>query len=75
MPLYEYECKNCKEHIEKMQSFSDPLLTDCPKCGTENSLKKLISTSSVIYNGEGYYCKDSKKNNGCGCSGNCQHHK
>lgn len=75
MPLYEYECKACGKTIEKMQSFSDPLLQDCPVCGEKNTLKKLISNSSVIYNGDGYYCKDSKTKLGCGCSNNCPHNK
>ena len=40
MPLYEYECTNCKERVEIIQRISDPPYSHCPKCGAE--MKKLI---------------------------------
>lgn len=59
MPIYEYECKKCDKIIEQIQKFSDPLLKKCPECG--GKVEKLISKSSFILKGSGYYSTDYKK--------------
>ncbi|HLG92355.1 MAG TPA: FmdB family zinc ribbon protein, partial [Acidimicrobiales bacterium] len=33
MPTYEYACRACGEHLEVVQSFADPPLSQCPACG------------------------------------------
>lgn len=57
MPIYEYECKNCGETLEELQSFSDPPLKKCPSC-KKNKLEKLISLSSFQLTGSGWYATD-----------------
>jgi len=64
MPIYEYTCEDCGSHIEKIQKFSDPLLTVCPKCG--GSLQKDMSLSSFHLKGSGWYVTDYAKGNGNG---------
>lgn len=56
MPLYEYECTNCKERVEVIQRISDPPYTHCPKCGGE--MKKLISSPAIQFKGSGFYKTD-----------------
>jgi len=56
MPIYEYECKKCKDQFEITQGVNDEPLTKCEKCGGE--LKKLISQSSFILKGSGWYATD-----------------
>ncbi|MBT9537660.1 MAG: zinc ribbon domain-containing protein [Nitrospirota bacterium] len=56
MPIYEYECLSCKEVHEKIQKFADEQLTICPKCG--GKLKKLISNTSFVLKGTGWYKTD-----------------
>ena len=56
MPLYEYECTNCKERVEVIQRVSDPPYTHCPKCGAE--MKKLISSPAIQFKGSGFYKTD-----------------
>ncbi|KAF0144352.1 MAG: type I antifreeze protein [Nitrospirae bacterium] len=56
MPIYEYECQSCKEVHEKVQKFADEPLTICPKCG--GKLKKLISNTSFVLKGTGWYKTD-----------------
>lgn len=56
MPIYEYECLQCGKNHELMQKFSDALLTACPECGGE--LKKLISNTSFVLKGSGWYITD-----------------
>lgn len=53
MPLYEYECKQCKRRTEKIQKFSDPALTECPFCG--GALERLIHAPAVSFKGGGWY--------------------
>jgi len=60
MPIYEYECEECKKVVEAIQSFSDAPLTDCPSCS--GTLQKLISKSSFHLKGGGWYADGY---NGC----------
>ena len=60
MPIYEYQCPNCGNHIEEMQKVNDPALTKCPKCG-KSDLERVISHTSFQLKGGGYYATDYKK--------------
>ena len=63
MPIYEYKCQKCGEHVEKRQSVSDEPLKVCEKCGGE--LEKQWSLSGFQFKGAGWYVTDySKKNSG-----------
>ncbi len=53
MPLYEYECQQCRRHTEKRQKFSDPEITDCPHCG--GKLARVISAPNFAFAGGGWY--------------------
>ncbi len=56
MPLYEYKCANCGQHVEILQRVSDKPYTHCPKCGGE--MKKLISSPAIQFKGPGFYKTD-----------------
>ncbi len=56
MPLYEYRCVRCGEHIEKIQKFSDLPLTKCEACGGQ--LERLLSTPAIQFKGSGWYVTD-----------------
>lgn len=61
MPIYEYQCANCGNQLEELQSFSEPPLIKCPKCG-KDTLKKLIGGGGgLIFKGSGFYLTDYKK--------------
>ena len=53
MPIYEYECKECGERVEKIQRFDDRPLESCDSCG--GSLKRLISVPAIQFRGGGWY--------------------
>jgi putative FmdB family regulatory protein len=53
MPLYEYECTQCKRHTEKIQKFSDPEITTCPHCG--GKLERVITAPAISFKGGGWY--------------------
>ena len=56
MPIYEYECKKCKAHVEAFQKLSDKPLTKCRKCG--GKLEKKISAPAIQFKGTGWYVTD-----------------
>lgn len=56
MPIYEFECKKCKAHLEVFQKMSDKPPVKCRKCG--GRLEKLISASAIQFKGSGWYVTD-----------------
>ena len=59
MPIYEYQCDQCKHRLEIIQKISDEPLKFCPECG-EETLRKLISSVSFRLKGTGWYETDFK---------------
>ncbi len=53
MPVYEYECTDCRKVFEIQQKMADAPLTACPEC--EGAVKKLMSMSSFQLKGGGWY--------------------
>jgi putative FmdB family regulatory protein len=53
MPTYEYKCKACGNEFEYQQRISDPPKSECEQCG--GTLEKLISRSSFLLKGSGWY--------------------
>ena len=43
MPTYEYVCKMCGYTFEELQLITEPPLTHCPRCNTDN-LARAIGT-------------------------------
>ena len=56
MPLYEYECNDCEHRFERIQKFSDPLVSTCPVCAGE--VRKLLSSPAIQFKGTGWYVTD-----------------
>ena len=72
MPMYSYHCTSCGKSFDKMQSYSEESIKDCPYCKAKGSVKKVFSDVAVIYHGNGYYCTDHPHSAGCSCS-SCAH--
>ncbi len=62
MPLYEYECRECGKHLERIQHASAPPLKTCPLCGGE--LRRLLGVPALQFKGSGWYVTDYGKGNG-----------
>lgn len=60
MPIYEYVCKKCNNHLEIMQKITEEPLTTCPAC--EGQLRKMISNTSFVLKGTGWYVTDYASN-------------
>jgi putative FmdB family regulatory protein len=58
MPTYEYRCRECGEHLEVVQSFSDDPLTECPRCS--GPLRKVFNSVGISFKGSGFYKNDSR---------------
>jgi putative FmdB family regulatory protein len=56
MPIYEYSCQKCGEHMEVMQKISDKPLVRHPKCG--GRLVKEWSRTGFQFKGSGWYVTD-----------------
>ena len=67
MPLYEYQCEH-DGRFERIQKFSDPPLTVCPKCG--GPVQRLLSAPAIQFKGTGWYVTDyARKSGGDGSKG------
>jgi putative FmdB family regulatory protein len=58
MPIYEYKCRKCGV-FESIQKISDAPLKKCPTC--KGKVEKLISQSSFVLKGSGWYATDYAK--------------
>jgi putative FmdB family regulatory protein len=58
MPIYEYACRSCGQHLEIAQSFKDDSLTTCPACG--GPLRKVYGSIGITFKGSGFYRTDSR---------------
>lgn len=59
MPMYEYECKQCHQRMEKIQHYDDPEETVCVQCG--GPLERLVSAPSLQFKGAGWHVNDYAK--------------
>ena len=58
MPTYEYRCKDCGQHLEVVQAFTDDALTECPAC--KGQLRKVFGNIGITFKGSGFYKTDSR---------------
>lgn len=58
MPIYEYECQKCGSTLEAFQKISDPPLKKCENTGCNGKLRRIMSNSSFVLKGSGWYVTD-----------------
>ncbi|MFQ5901496.1 MAG: FmdB family zinc ribbon protein [Thermodesulfobacteriota bacterium] len=56
MPIYEYHCKSCGKTFELIEGFHEKMEKKCIHC--EGKAKRLISQSSFVLKGTGWYLTD-----------------
>jgi len=55
MPIYEYECSQCHQTSDALQKVNDPAPETCPRCGAHDTLTRLLSRTSFVLKGGGWY--------------------
>jgi len=60
MPIYEFQCSACSCVSEHIMKISDNTPEACPCCQKKNSLTKLMSRTSFVLKGQGWYETDFK---------------
>lgn len=55
MPIYEYECSQCHQVSDALQKVNDPAPESCPQCGAQHTLSRLVSRTSFVLKGGGWY--------------------
>ena len=76
MPLYDFECRDCRHTFEEL-AFDDDVIT-CPKCGSQNTAR-LVSAPSPLKTGafpfkigpRPAWMNDKRLNRNAPCHGNC----
>ncbi|WP_300158121.1 FmdB family zinc ribbon protein [Solidesulfovibrio sp.] len=70
MPIYEYKCEKCGNVSEILQRRFDVDEAPCETCGAP--AHRIMSNTSFVLKGTGWYVTDYKANGGCSASGgNC----
>ena len=62
MPVYQYECGNCKLYFELKQNFNDKPLATCPAC--HGAARRLFLPVPILFKGPGFYITDSRAEKG-----------
>lgn len=68
MPIYEYQCQECNQVFEEWQKNFEEKEVACPVCGTMS--KRIISNTSFILKGSGWYVTDYAAKNPSAAGGN-----
>ena len=74
MPIYEYVCQKCQAQIDVFQKMNDPAPEKCETCGAEGSMNRVVSRTSFILKGGGWYSDlySSKKKDGTKAEGTAE---
>jgi putative FmdB family regulatory protein len=59
MPIYEFQCEQCKEKLEVLLRTDAPPPEKCEKCG--GALHKVIGGMTFHLHGPGFYTTDNKR--------------
>jgi putative FmdB family regulatory protein len=55
MPIYEYACGSCGKLNEVIQKVNDPAPEKCDGCAAPGTLSKVVSRTSFMLKGGGWY--------------------
>jgi putative FmdB family regulatory protein len=60
MPIYEYECRKCGIHFDKLQRFGEAAPETCPR--GHRQVHRLLGQPAIIFKGSGFYATDNRRN-------------
>lgn len=56
MPIYEYQCQQCRNIFEVFHKVEEQINPACPRCFGQ--ARRIISASNFILKGSGFYVND-----------------
>ncbi len=59
LPLYDYQCKNCRTIAEVRHGFGDVYAEACANCG--GVMARVFNPAGIVFKGSGFYITDSRK--------------
>lgn len=59
MPVYDYECDECKNRFEVRQRFVEDPVSVCPSCG--GRVRRVYHPVGIVFKGSGFYVTDNRK--------------
>ena len=59
MPLYDYQCRACKQVTEVRHAFREVYNDACAACGGE--MARVFNPAGIVFKGSGFYITDSRK--------------
>ena len=59
MPLYDYQCRACKQVTEVRHGFREVHSDACANCGGE--MARVFNPAGIVFKGSGFYITDSRK--------------
>jgi putative FmdB family regulatory protein len=62
VPLYDYQCKQCRKVTEVRHGFHEAYAVPCRHCGGE--LSRVFNPAGIVFKGSGFYITDSRKSAG-----------
>ena len=69
MPIYDYACTVCGRVTEVIHGINAEGPRFCPACGAEGSMRKAVSSPSIVFKGSGWAKLDRRGSSGSGSSG------
>lgn len=64
MPIYDYDCTNCRHRVEVIHGIHDAGPRFCPSCGAEGTMRKALATPAIHFKGSGWAKKDRSSTSG-----------
>ena len=58
MPVYVYQCDSCGVTFERLQSFNEDPLNNCPEC--DGHVHRVIQPVGIVFKGSGFYVTDNR---------------
>jgi putative FmdB family regulatory protein len=62
LPLYDYQCKQCRQIAEVRHGFTDVYSEACSNCG--GAMSRVFNAAGIVFKGSGFYITDSRQGNG-----------
>lgn len=61
MPIYDYECDDCKKQFEAIRKITDENPVECPECHKTNTHRLISHGTNFILKGDGWFSTEGRK--------------